>query len=218
MNKNIIKFVNNCNAKVVILDIDGTLKDLCKEHTNALLKTLEYFGVKGFARKAVAILNKLAMCIVKTGFIPTNHSKQNFLLNAYATLCGIKVVDFYENYFENYTREICLFDGAYELLNYLHQEKQVYFATINKQNYNLEECGIAQERIMYTDGGFKVATYSRLIKSTGYSKSDVVIVGDNLFDDLFSAKQLGVKFFLVNRYRSRLKNAICKLVNSKYLK
>ena len=218
MNKNVMQFVKNSNAKVIILDIDGTLKDLCKEHTNAVKSVLEHFGVSKFRKKVILALNKFAMYIVKTGFIPTNYSNQNFLVKIYAMLCGIKVVDFYDNYFENYTREICLFDGVSELLSLLNSEREVYFATINKQNYNLEECGIPQERIMYTDGTFKAATYNRLIKSVGYDKSEVVIVGDNVFDDLFSAKRLGVKSFLVNRYKSRLKSVICKLANSRYLK
>lgn len=218
MNKSVLRFVKNNNAKVIIFDIDGTLKDLCAEHTNSVKCTLGQFEVNRFKRKVVLVLNRLAMYVVKTGFIPTNHSKQNFLVKFYAMLCGVKIVDFYEAYFENYTREICLFDGADELLEVLNSEKEVYFATINKQNYNLEACGIPQERITYTDGAFKVATYNRLIKSIGIDKSEIVIVGDNIFDDLFSAKQLGVKCFLVNRYKNRLKSVICKLVNSRYLK
>lgn len=218
MNKNIRRFVESSDAKVVIFDIDGTLKDLCKEHTNAVQCTLERFEVSGFKRRAILALNKLAMYIVKTGFIPTNSSKQNFLVKVYAILCGVKIVDFYEAYFESYTREICLFDGVSGLVKSLNCESEVYFATINKQNYNLEACGISQERISYTERAFKVATYNRIIKSTGIPKKDIVIVGDNVFDDLVSAKQLGVKCFLVNRYKSRLKSLVCKLVNSRYLK
>lgn len=213
-----MRFINKTNAKVIIFDIDGTLKDLCEEHTNAVRNTVGKFVVNKFRRKVVLALNKFAMYVVKTGLIPTNNSKQNFLVKVYAILCGVKIVDFYEAYFENYIHEICLFEGAYELLTNLNGKKEVYFATINKQNYNLETCGISQERITYTDGAFKVATYNHIIKSIGVEKSDVVIVGDNIFDDLFSAKQLGIKCFLVNQYKNRLKRAICKLVNSRYLK
>ena len=218
MNKSVMRFAKRSNVKVIIFDIDGTLKDLCKEHTNAVKYTLKYFRVSKFKQKIVFAMNKIAMYIVKTGLVPTNHSKQNFLVKIYAILCGVKVIDFYETYFENYTNEICLFDGAYELLDNLNVEKEVYFATINKQNYNLEDCGISQERISYTEGAFKVVTYNKIIKSIGVDLSEVVIVGDNLFDDLLSAKQLGVKCLLVNRYKSRLKSVVCKLVNGRYLK
>ena len=218
MNKTIMKFAQRNNAKVIIFDIDGTLKDLCAEHTNAVKYTLNRFGVNKLKQDLVLALNRLAMYLVKLGVLSTNPSKQNFLVKIYAMLCRVKIVDFYETYFENYTHEFCLFDGAYELLENLNSEREVYFATINKQNYNLGSCGISQERISYTEGAFKVATYNRIIKSIGIDKSEVVIVGDNLLDDLFSANQLGVKCLVVNRYKSRLKGLICKLVNSRCLK
>lgn len=218
MNKDVLGFVKNHNIKVVIFDIDGTLKDLCREHTNAVVKTLEKFNTKKFKKKLILALNNLAMYIAKTGFIPTNHSKQNFLLKVYAILCGIKIVDFYEVYFENYTSEVCLFDGVYEMLEDLSKEQEVYFATINKQNYNLETCKFFNERISYTESSFKAAAYSRIIKSLNLDKSQVLIVGDNIVDDLFSAKQLDVKCILVNRYKSRFKSLVCKCVNGKCLK
>lgn len=213
-----MQFVDKTNVKVIILDIDGTLKDLCREHTNAVKHTLKQFKVSGVKQKMVLAINKLAMYVVKTGLMPTNHSKQNFLVKLYAIICRVRIVDFYESYFENYTNELCLFDGAYDLLRNLNSEREIYFATINKQNYNLEVCGISQERISYTEGAFKVATYNRIIRNVGVDKSQVVIIGDNLFDDLFSARQLGVKCFLINRYKSRLKSLVCKLVNGRYLK
>lgn len=218
MNKSVDKLIERYNPKVIVFDIDGTLKDLCKEHTNAVKLTLKQFEVGKVKSKAILALNKIAMFLVKIGLLPTNHSKQNFLLKVYALIAGVRLIDFYDQYFENYTRELCLFDEVYELLTSLNKERQVYFATINKQNYNLEECGIPQERIMYTEGAFKVATYNKLLKSINAQRDDVIIVGDNFFDDFVSAKHLGVKCLLVNRYNSKLKSVICKLVNRKYLR
>lgn len=218
MNKKILDFVKSNDIKVIIFDIDGTIKDLCTEHTNAVKKTLEKFNVKKINKKIMLALNKFAMYIVKTGIIPTNHLKQNFLLKVYAIFCGIKILDFYEVYFENYTSEVCLFDGVYEMLEDLSKEQEVYFATINKQNYNLETCKFFNERISYTESSFKAAAYSRIIKSLNLDKSQVLIVGDNIVDDLFSAKQLDVKCILVNRYKSRFKSLVCKCVNGECLK
>ena len=218
MNKCVTRYIQQYNPKAIIFDIDGTLKDLCKEHTNAVEKTLSQFGVDGVKKRLVCMLNRIAMFIVKTGLVPTNHSKQNFLVKTYACIVGVKHVDFYEQYFENYTRELCLFDGVHELLTTLSKEKEVYFATINKQNYNLETCGIPQERIMYTEGEFKAATYNKLLKRFKLKRNEVIVVGDNFFDDFFSAKQLGIKCILVNRYNSKFKNVICNLANSKQLK
>lgn len=218
MNKSVINIINRYNPKAIIFDIDGTLKDLCKEHTNAVELALKQFSVGKFRSGIVLAMNRIAMIIVKTGLLPTNHSKQNFLVKVYALIAGVKIIEFYDQYFENYTKELCLFDGAYELLTSLNAKKDVYFATINKQNYNLEECGIPQERIMYTEGAFKAATYNKLLKRFNLEIHEVLIVGDNFFDDFISAKQLGVKFLLVNRYNSKLKSVICRLVNGRYLK
>ena len=218
MNKHVVEYIENNSPKAVIFDIDGTLKDLCKEHTNAVKLALNQFEVGAIRKKAVLAINRVAMYLVKTGLLPTNHSKQNFLVKFYALITGVKVVEFYELYFDNYTKELCLFDGVYELLNSLGKEKLVCFATINKQNYNLEECGICQERIMYTEGAFKAATYNKLLKRFNLECSEVIIVGDNLFDDFISAKQLGIKCLLVNRYNNKLKSIICRLVNGRYLK
>lgn len=213
-----MNLIRSYKPKVVIFDIDGTLKDLCKEHSNALQTTLEQFEVSKYRQKFVLVINMFAMFMVKTGLIPTNHSKQDFLVKIFAVVCGVRLIDFYDKYFENYTCELCLFEGAYDLLSSLNKEKEVYFATINKQNYNLEEYGIPQERIMYTEGAFKAATYNELLKNTNVNKDEVLIVGDNIFDDWASARHLGVKCLLVNRYNSKLKNIICRLVNGKHLR
>ena len=218
MNKNVMNIIRNYKTNVVIFDIDGTLKDLCREHSNALKTTLEEFEVGKYRKKIVLAVNAIAMFIVKIGVISTNPSKQNFLVNIFAVLSGVRLIDFYDMYFENYIHELCLFEGASELLKSLNKDKMVYFATINKQNYNLEGCGIPQERIMYTEGAFKVATYNELLKSVNVNKDEVLIVGDNLFDDWFSAKHLGVKCLLVNRYNNKIKKIICRLVNGKHLR
>lgn len=218
MNESVINVINRYNPKAIIFDIDGTLKDLCKEHTNAVELALKQFRVGRFRRGIILAINRAAMYLVKVGLLSTNPSKQNFLVKVYALIAGVKIVEFYDQYFENYTKELCLFDGVYELLTSLNTKRDAYFATINKQNYNLEECGIPQERIMYTEGAFKAATYNKLLKCFNIERNDVFIVGDNIFDDFFSAKQLGVNFLLVNRYNSKLKRVICKLVNSRYLK
>ena len=218
MNKSVMNLIRNYKPKVVIFDIDGTLKDLCKEHSNALKATLKQLDVGKYKRNLVLAINAFGMVMVKLGVLSTSTSKQNILIRIFAILSGVRLIDFYDKYFENYTRELCLFEGAAELLALLNKEKVVYFATINKQNYNLEECGIPQERIMYTEGAFKEATYNELLKSINVNKSEVLIIGDNLFDDWLSAKHLGVKCLLVNRYNNKLKNVICRLVNGKHLR
>lgn len=215
---NLLYGIEHSKAKVVIFDIDGTLKDLCKEHSNALLLTLDECNTGKIRKNAVLLLNKAAMLMVKTGVFSTNHRKQNVLIKVFAILSGTRNKNFVNEYFKNYAKQLYLFDGACELLCALKSEKTVYFATINKQNYNLEEYGIPEEKIVYTEGALKVATYSKILKDIGVQKQDVIIVGDNVFDDMLSAKLLGVKCLLVNHYNNKLKAIFCAIVNRKYLK
>ena len=213
MNTNVLRKIKETKAKVVIFDIDGTLKDLCKEHDNALRLTLINFNVGKKRTKIIYTLNKLAMFMVKVGLFPTNNIMQQILVLTYSVISLKCAKSFYKEYNENYSIQICLFHGEQKLLEALNSDKQIYFSTINKQNYNLEECGIPQERIVYTTGIFKWKTYSKLLEDKKFLRQDVLIVGDNIFDDLLSAKILKVKCLLVNNYNSKLKAKFCKLFN-----
>lgn len=218
MNAKIIRMIQNSKAKVIILDIDGTLKDLCKEHTIALLLTLEEFQVSNFRKNMIALINNIAMYMVKTGMVSTNHRKQGILIKMFAILSKTKLKSFRELYFKKYSEQIILFDGVDQLLCLLNSEKEIYFSTINHQNYNLGECGISQKRIVYTEGKSKVETYRKILENTGLDKDKVLVVGDNIFDDILSAKRFGVKCLLINSYDNKVKNVLCRIINNKYLK
>lgn len=218
MNTTVLHMIEKSKAKVIILDIDGTLKDLCEEHSAALRTTLKECGTGTIRKKLINFVNSIAMSMVKTGVFSTNRCKQSILIKVFSILSGVKSKQFTDEYFNNYINQIKLFNGAYNLLRALDGEKTVYFATINRQNYNLEECGIPQNRIVYTEGVFKVKAYEKILKDIGAEKQDVIVIGDNIFDDVLSAKLLGVKCLLVNHYNSKLKKVMCKLVNSRYLK
>lgn len=218
MKLNLLQKIQNSNASYIIFDIDGTLKDLCKEHTVALRITVEDSKVGKIRENIVMIFNKLAMAMVKTGLFSTNRRKQNLLIRIFSMIVGIKYKKFSNEYFENYEKQLYLFNETCHILTELKGNKTVYFATVNRQNYNFEEYGIPEERIIYTDGSFKIDLYRRILENIGIDKKEVIIVGDNVFDDLISAKLLGTKCLLVNHYNSKLKGVICQIVNNKYLK
>lgn len=218
MNINMIHINTLNKIKVVILDIDGTLKDLCLEHNEALVQTLNMSGVKKWRKNIILCLNEIAMNIVKTGIFPTNGIMQRCLLFVYSIIAGVRLKKFSNNYYINYAKQVKVFNNVNDILNSLSSDKKVFFVTVNKQNYNLEECGISSNNIIYATNTFKVNAYKKLIKKLGIPKEQVIIIGDNLFDDLLSAKLLRSNCLLVNNYNSKFKNFICKMVNGKYLK
>lgn len=219
MEKGILDEIKKSKAEIVVFDIDGTLKDLCAEHSIAVKLSMEEFeGHKRVRKNLILFVDKIAMNIVKTGLLPTNHIMQNILVFIYSILLNVKFNKFKKTYFAYYKKQLCLFDGAFELIQELSKSHDVYFATINKQNYNLEECGISQEKIIYVTDKLKKTTYTRFIKSKGIDKSRVIIVGDNVFDDMLSAKIIKTKHILVNNYNSKVKKIICRVLNGRYLK
>ena len=213
MNKDMIYKIRQSAAKIIVFDIDGTLKDLCTEHSIALYTVLAEANVGKVRRKVILAINKLAMSMVKLGLLPTNQNMQRILVFVFAALAGKRIKAFQNKYFMAYKKQLCLFKGVYALWDCLNDNTQVYFVTINQQNYNLRECGVSEERIIHSGCSFKFKTYSKLLKDIGADKKQVLIVGDNVFDDLLSSKLLKVKCLLVNNYNSKLKNAICKMVN-----
>lgn len=213
----ILKEIYNSGASVVIFDIDGTLKDLCEEHRKSLNLTLISLNINKMSRFLIKTLNKIAMYMVKCGIFPTNKAKQDILLTVFSLIAIKNKKSFKDEYYKYYKEQIEIFEGVKNILSVLYKEKEVYFATINNQNYNLEHCGILSNQIVYTKGILKVTSYKKLLEKLNVKRSEVIIVGDNIFDDIISAKILGTKSILVNNYNSNFKSFMCKLLNHKYL-
>ena len=219
MDRSILNEIYNSGARVVIFDIDGTLKDLCEEHRKALNLTLLWFKVNKVSRWIIKALNKAAMGMVKGGIFPTNKAKQDILLAIFSLIALKKNNNFKEKYYNYYEKQLKIFNGVKEILSSLNNNKKVkvYYATINDQNYNLEHCGILSHQIVYTSGILKLTSYKKLLDQLKVSRSEVIIIGDNIFDDIFSAKLLGAKSILVNNYNSKFKGLMCRIFNSRYL-
>ena len=214
MIKKLLKKIRAKDARVVVFDIDGTLKDLVKEHQAALSKVMNRF-VKGklIRKKLILFLDRIAMWFVKAGILPTNEKMQRTLITIYATILCENINNFNELYEVFYEAENILFDEVKAMLNGISKTKDVYFVTINKQNYNLEEQGIASDRIIYTMSEKKVKAYKRLVEEKKLDKNDIIIVGDNIFDDIRAAKKLSIKYLLVDNYDSKFKRMVAKILN-----
>lgn len=214
MKQRVIENVATLNASVIVFDIDGTLKDLVGEHKEALEKVVNGFVKrKKLRKKLVFSLDKIAMWFVKSGILPTNGRMQRILITIYSIILCENISNFKELYKLFYEKENILFKESKELLKELSRAKEIYFVTVNKQNYNLEEHGISQDRIIYTEAEKKKEAYQRLLDEKKLNKSKMLIVGDNIFDDVKSARKLGVESLLVDNYDSKTKCFIAKILN-----
>ena len=213
MKQRVLQKIASLDATVIVFDIDGTLKDLEMEHKEALKRVVELIEKKAFRKKIVFGLDKIAMWFVKSGVLPTNGKMQRILTIIYAGILNENKKVFHASYMLFYDNENILFNESKELLEELLIDKDVYFVTINKQNYNLDEHGIIQERIIYTEVEKKKEAYQRLFDEKELDKSKVIIIGDNLWDDVISAKRLGVECLLVDNYNNKFKRFIRKFLN-----
>ena len=214
MDRQTREYILSTNADVILLDIDGTIKDLVREHQEVLETIVNGFNRgKNLRRKFVFWLDKIAMSFVKSGMLSTNRAKQNFLLNLYALILGKNMKDFRNLYNIFYKQKVIVFDGAKELLEQVPKTKRLYFVTINDQNYNLEELGIKKEDIICVKTKRKLKAYAEIISCNNINPNKVLIVGDNISDDIKPAKKLGCKYLLVDNYNSKIKRMLAKSLN-----
>ncbi len=214
MLENVKKTIMATDAAYVILDIDGTIKDLVKEHQTALSITVNGFTRgKKLRRKLVFFIDKIAMSFVKSGILSTNRDRQEFLLGLYAIILGRSISEFRELYDSFYEDKVIIFKDVNAFIKEIEKTKKVCFVTINRQNYNIEKLGIKKEDIYCVKSKKKIYAYKTVMMMNDLDPEEILVVGDNLFDDIRPAKKLGCKCLLVDNYNSKLKRFIAKLLN-----
>jgi len=210
----------NTNMDIVMLDIDGTIKDLVKENTDAIIKTMKIMDrvdlkLRG---KLVLWINKINMYLIKTGLIPTNKFMQSVLLLTYSILLLKRYKQFKNIYFKEYNKEDVFFSGVEEKFDELYSNgKNIYLVTKNIQNQNILKCsnlkGISKLSIG-KQKKLKYYAYKTLVEELGLAKKSVIIIGDNLWDDVFPALILGVNVIWCNMYSSKFKKIVISLLSA----
>lgn len=216
-----MSILNNVDLYLAMVDIDGTIKDLVEETTNALIRTMESMGninlkLRG---KFVLCVNKINMYFVKTGLLPTNSFMQKTLLLFYSILLLKKYEKFKNKYFEEYNKENVFFECAEEMIDNLHNSQlNVYLVTKNRQNkriLQLKNTSIVKDISKIIIGRRNVTKYSvfkSFLSNRYIHKDDVLIVGDNFWDDVLPALLLGTTVVWCNMYKSKLKWCIIKIL------
>ncbi len=212
---------NNSNISVVLMDIDGTVKDLVKENTDALIRTMKRLDNvhKTIRGRLVLGINKVNMYLVKTGLLPTNRTMQNILLHIYSFMTFKSFKKFKSVYFKEYNREHIFFDNSKDTLRYIYDnDMRMYFVTKNEQNESILGCEELKEfrykmkLIVGKSGITKYSVYKDFMRKRGFRKYEVLMVGDNLFDDVIPAILLGINVVWCDMYGCRLKRFVLNIL------
>ena len=213
--------IYNKNISVVLMDIDGTVKDLVKENTDALIRTMKKLNnvdetIRG---KLVFGVNKVNMYLVKTGLLPTNYTMQNILLHIYSFMTFKSFKRFKSVYFKEYNREHIFFGNSKDILKDIYDnDKRMYFVTKNEQNESvlgckeLEKFRYKMKLIVGKRGITKYSVYKEFMRKRGFRKYEVLMVGDNLFDDVIPAILLGINVVWCDMYDCRLKRIVLNIL------
>lgn len=227
-----MKCLDKNDVFMVLMDIDGTLKDLAQENTSSLINAMKSMDninltLRG---KIVLFIDRINMYLVKTGLLPTNKFMQNVLLLMYSLLL-IKRYDLLkEKYFEEYNKCNVFFEDAVETLKKMNRKNEVvYLVTKNRQNKGIfkisngVEKNIAKyiEQLLIVNEKYtKYHVFKRVIKNRGMERNEAIVIGDNFWDDVLPAMLLGVKVVWCNRYNCRIKSfaiKVLKLINHNVL-
>lgn len=202
MQSNFEKIIRENDIKLVIFDIDGTIKDLYTEHKNALVQTMKKLQVYSTKRAKFALfLNSIGMKFFKWGCLPTNCLMQSVLIWIISFIIGCDYTQFKKMYYENYPEKSILFEKMKGQIKSLPFHMDIILASTN--NYNLN----TQKELCHIFGikELRAKKYKDILQKGNVPVNNILVVGDNFFDDYLPAKLLGCKVCMVNMYDSKFK-------------
>lgn len=212
--------LDTTNLYLAAVDIDGTLKDLAQENTSALIKTMKSMGNVNLKLRGKFVLwiNKINMYFVKTGLLPTNSFMQKTLLFLYSILLFKNYETFKKRYFKAYNKENMFFESAETIIDKLEDKGlKVYLVTKNRQNKRILQvtdktiANRIERLIIGRKRTSKYVVYKSFISSRGISKNEVLIIGDNFWDDVLPAILLRATVIWCNMYNSKFKAIVINI-------
>lgn len=203
--------MNNGNIKLVIFDIDGTIKDLYSEHLIALEPALLSLGKRKSIVSFALAINKIGMFTFKLGLLPTSLFMQNLLLFIISIITFTNYYTLKQKYYEFYPKFPIFFNDAKSEIIDFKEKSTVILASTNHYTMNMKK-NICKTFCVDEP---KRKIFKSIIKECNVKPGEVLIVGDNLFDDYFPAKLLGTRIRIVNRYNIYAKSSLIKLLCKK---
>jgi len=208
MRLNLMKQVRDNDIRFIVFDIDGTIKDLYKEHKAALIEAFKKLNIEKTIRAKLALwLNSFGMSFFKLGCLPTNSLMQNILIWIMSIVTFKNYKELKRSYYLSYPEKSILFEDMKCQILSLPFEMDIILASTNDYTLSTkhELCN------MFCVKELKEKTYKTIIQNINVPPSNILVVGDNFFDDYLPAKRLGCKTCMVNMYNSKLKDIIITL-------
>lgn len=212
MKLNLMKLFRDNDIRLIVFDIDGTIKDLYNEHKIALMGAFKKLNIEKTKRAKFALwLNSIGMTFFKWGCLPTNSLMQNVLIWIMSIVTFKNYKELKRSYYLSYPDKSILFEKIKDQILSLPFQMDIILASTN--NYTLstkhELCN------MFYVKELKEKKYKDIIQKGNVLPENILVVGDNFFDDYIPAKKLGCKTYIVNMYNSKLKDVIITLFSKK---
>lgn len=202
------KLSSNEKIKNVLMDVDGVVKDLYREHKEALKITIgETKKIK--REKLIKKINEFSRPLIGCGVIPTNSIMQKLLVVFYALLLFENPAKFYNSYKRNYKNQYYVFEDVVEYINSISFDYNIIFVSLNTHSKDLKNYGLIGYLIYTTKHG-KKKLIKDLMNEYKMTLEDTILIGDNYIHDYIPAKSIGIDILIVDCYENGLKKKIKK--------
>ncbi len=205
--------------KNIFFDADDTIKDFTREDYLILQKIHKKLKVDNtFRCKFLKILNKVAFTIKNTAVLKTNMDTLDFRLKMYAKILNVDCTEYSEEYYKYLSRYIILFSGSREIINYLKENGyNIFLITNNSTCYNIgKNLGFESNNIYTLSGVKKHLAMQDIIRKYNLKKEETVMIGDNLIEDVYYAKKVGINTIWLN-FENRLYKVFSNFIKPDYI-
>lgn len=227
MFNNFKKIVEQKGIRFVISDIDGAIKDIVLKH---MLVIEGMIKVRNNMKKyeGVIKLNYFFMNFVKVGIFPTNRNMQLIICYLNSILLGISFKRFACEYFCNFNMIEEKFENSNELLKFM-RDIGLKYVMVSNDPQNKDFCTDETKdkhypKVIINTKGDKFDVFKKLLKTelNPYGKpiltEEILVIGDNLWDDVIPAIRLKMNVLWCDKYDSKTKRFVNRLIRLFYKK
>lgn len=214
------KYILQNEVKLVLIDSDGTIKDLKLEHMTVIRKMCARRG--GSLCNSIIRLNEFFISFIKSGILPTNKNMQIILCFLNSLLFGETFRSFKEEYFREYYNTKKVFKDVDILLEEIKDTgARCIIVSKNLQSKNFLSDPILESQNIIINKS-KLTGFKQAIEKASISEqhdilpNQILIIGDNFWDDVIPAIRLGATVLWCNKYNSRLKGELNQYLMSFY--